>query len=380
MFWFKNKKGFVFTSIVIVVFLFLVLLNPSSNLDTRYKEIHKWQSLVRKSNQLLIEIESYQIPLVVRSIGYHAISEMANDDEYSFGSTPYSSIDEIESDFKEYIKGTKGDLEINLDSFLLKLAENFKMMNYDFSYDLSNIKVNLSQDEPFALRVNLSFPYNLSASKNGQVFKVMRNATVSTTIPLVGVYDPLTTAATRGSYKIRINIGPSEAIFDYEKAFGVDLSSEDRTLIECQEQYDSNIANKTCLDALIENHWFIYSPDAPSFLNRMLLNTSPSNNGITTIWNKSIVQDASTNIRGNNIGVINWSYADYCQYQENPTENCFFSNETCKMLANESFGTDYVLIDLQNYAFIMNLTAYAEKPDSETIEYDNECKNEMLIP
>ncbi len=382
----KQKKGFVFTSIVLIVFLFLVALNPISDVDTRYTEIHKWQNLIKNSNQILKEIESYQMPLVIRSVGYSSIKEVALNEEYSKHKKPYANLDDIKQALKDYMIGKSGNIKITLDSFLSNLSKNLKIMNYDFTYDISQLRLNLNQSQAFKLNVNVSFPYNLSAKENEKIFKVERNATIFVTIPLIGINDPLTTWATKGKHNITIEIGPSEKIFDYEKEFNIGLTESDKTLIECHKQYSNNIANSTCMEALISKHWFIYSEDAPSFLNRLLINFSPSRCcGITTILNESVVKDAKWLREASDEGLTNWSYADYCQYQTNPKKNCFFSNRTCKLIANESVEINgkqmNVLIDLYNYHLIMNLTAYALKDDSETIEYDSggSCLTETEI-
>ncbi len=382
---YMRKKGFVFTSIVIVVFLFLVVMNPSSNVDTSYKNIHKWQGLIENTNDLLEEIESYQMPLVIRGIGHCALNEMASNSKFAAGNKPYDDLNGLNDNFKQYLIGSKGNCKLNLSIFLDQLKDNLKIMNYNFTYSLDELYVNLSQNERFKMSVFLEFPYNISIVKNNQVFSIQRNISLYTTIPIIGLRDPMSTWATQGKHNLTIHVGPSEKIFDYEKEFGIELTESDKALLECYEQYKEDIANKTCLENLIEKNWYIYSPDAPSFLNRLLLNGSPSKCcGITTILNKTIVEDIRNDIRSSDERVNNWSYADYCQYQKDPTENCFFSNETCKKIAIENVTINGelqdVLIDLYNYYLLMNLTAFAVKDDeSETIYYneDGSCLSDV---
>lgn len=382
----KNKKAFIFTTIFMIIFAIIVSISSSSMTSTRvYLEEHKWQNLIQEEMNRLISLESSELPSVIRTITYCSLDYLLENDyealvEDAEHSPTEEILDLVIKNLNDYFIGSKSTdgTCVNFNSFASELEDAYGSSNLKLDIKTDNVVINISEDVPFFIRVNATIPYSFYLLNNEDVFKINRTAEISTLIPIAGILDPASIIYLEEPRRITFEVGPSRQMINYEDEFGVTLDPNDLDLQKCYDQYLKNFADFDCLEKTVNRKWFYYSGYAPSFMNRLSLDFSPSICcGIYTVLDKNEVMIINQTVpKLTNDGIYNWSYVDYCQYQENPTTNCFHSNSSCKWYVIENVTVDGILqeiiIDAYHYVDILNETAFAShEPDPYLYEKTN---------
>jgi hypothetical protein len=354
-----KKKSQIFTGIMVLVFIMVVALIPSPNIDQSYKDFHKWDDLIDRNTAMLGHIEDSILPKVSRTLSYCAMKTTAEND---FGSNP--SLDNIQEYFKNVFIGNIPGCDTNLTAFTKELSEVFRHMQLDFQMDAEDIEIRITETQPFFFNVHYNITYNLSVLNQPDLMFFRRVAVVNVSVPIYGITDPLSERFMGNPHKIAYSPGPSRKIFDYFFVFEVGLIDEDEDLMRC---FNSTDSTDVCLERSLNYKWFYYAEEAPSFLDRLLLSPQSSSDccGIMTLLNNSDTSKVFPGEVNHFGGQYNQSFVDFCYYQSDPP-NCPHSNSTCKLLINISHKGKRVMIDAWNLHFITrNITWSADRLDPE---------------
>jgi len=245
----KNKKGQIFSLIAIVI-LFVIfssfgiysMIHEKEKARDRIESMDSFLFSVEKNMERQLYVSGFRIIFLVQD-------EITRTGDY---------IEDFDSIFQESIhNGTfKGEMRETLLGTTLEDIEK----NIQNEAEKFNIEINISKKEPFIEQndpwfVTVGLNFTLEVEDKSELASWKRNESIKAQVEIERFDDPLYFVSTNGIISRRIDKTP------YENHY-------------VEEDDVSNLSEH------VDNKLYAHNPNAPSFLNRLEGNISPSENGI----------------------------------------------------------------------------------------------------
>ncbi len=346
-----NKKAIIFTllsSVMIMITLFFLTQDVDTSFLLNYK---KEQALIKFLTFTIQNLEESQLKKIGFGLGYKTLFYMAYNRTRDLGF--YTSKDQINREFNEIFTGKRFS-SINFTYYLIEIKEVLKEQGINISFS-KDIDTYIYEENPFLVSLKVNISYNISfINPQTSFIKIRRNATLLINIPIFGIPDPLFSYYTDYKQNISYMLSP----FDDYSTYFLNIS---QIFMSCYQNYIDNLANETCVNLIYNNSYTKFSPDAPSFLNRLMNKRNPSECcGIEILLNLSEVNKLNlAKIGISKEELYNRSFIDYCLYYN----QCEHSNSTCKLYINYTNDgiRGWALIDARHAVDYLNETYVANK-------------------
>ena len=282
-----NKRGFIFTTIMIVMLL-LFLITFSFYSDV--KERKSIQTRIETMNSFVSSLES-NLPRQLKTSGFRIIfllekrivekgSYITNLNgvfsEAFFNGTLYS---EINPDVSTIMDGAK------FNDIKELMQENADKINIHLEF--YDPWINISQADPWNMQILFSF--NLVVKDTANLASWNRTENMSVMVPIEHFEDPMYIINTNGLVVNKIKMSPYSGF-----VAGSDISN---------------------LSIHSENSYYIASNSAPSFLNRLEGRNIPNTNGIESLVNLG-------ELSGGGISTSDKSVVDYIYFSSSDPAAC----------------------------------------------------------
>mgnify|MGYP006278755727 CR=1 FL=1 len=253
------KRGFLFTFLaLLLVLLFYVIIQTRLVLENR-DTTTLVQQRVEDINKLVLDIEQKIFPNIMTATGRSGLATLW---QHVNETTFFENKTAFERGFRDCIfNGTVNatyriEMENQTIPYILESVENLSedVYHVNVTVKVHNETINITQDTPFAVRVNATFEYSI---RSKEAFWHPKNHSVSVNFTVKGLNDPYYSVYTDGNYTQVIN--------------ATNVTEGDWSI-------------KRLLGMIRARH---YGPnkDAPSYLQRFYNDTSASDIGIESFIN-----------------------------------------------------------------------------------------------
>lgn len=279
----KNKRGIFFTSIVVVI---LSLFFLTSTFYSSIKERESIRDRIETMNNLIFSLEKDMSRQVYIS-SYRAILSIESH---------ILETGEFVADAEALIEEAITNATINNQA--VNLMEGFKLSDWNSRVseigEKSNLIINYTienveayQEDPWNVKVQMTI--NLSVSDKSNLASWQKTETIEALIPITEFEDPLYLINTNGLVANKITRTP---FLDF-------VNGNDIT----------NLYNHA------NNSFYIASPSAPSFLDRLKGAVSSNENGIESLINLKDLSDQG-------IAIKDKSVVDYIYFSDSNPSAC----------------------------------------------------------
>ncbi len=260
----KNKRGMFFTLLVIALLALFLVTYSSFHLIEERKATNK---RVESMNSFIFSLEQ-DISRQIYISSYRALLSL----QYSL-TTKEEFLDDSRASIKEaLLNGTIEGENISLmegyriQDWSSRISEFGNKTNLQIDYSILNISV--TQEDPWNIKIDLSL--RMLIKDNSNLASWNRTQNISSKIEIIGFEDPLYIIYTRGIFSNKINKTIYSPFVD-----------------------GTNVQNLTFHST---HSYYIASPDAPSYLDRLEGKTSANPNGVESLVYFPVLSSKGINV------------------------------------------------------------------------------------